>query len=129
MPLFDGTSKGITWLGVAAVLGLLFVVVPFATTQITQITLPFAEFVGRYIPAWLAPVNWVLLFFLIAICQGPLLKPKSLSIALGILMLACILVFLGSWDSYPSASPVVGLVAFIELNWLIPRWEKAKLNQ
>jgi Na+/H+ antiporter NhaB len=91
-------------------------------------TLAVADFVTRYIPSWLAPVNWALLLFLLAVCGGPLLKPKYLSLVLNVLLWVSILFFLGSWNFHPSMSPVISVLGFIEWNWVIPQWE-AKLNQ
>ena len=115
--------KRLTGLYVVAFLLIRYVVAPMISTA----TLTAAGFVTPYIPPWLVPVNWVLGLFLMAICEGPILMPKYLSIALNVLLMCCILVFLGSWNLHPSVSPVISVLAFVEMNWLIPLWE-AKLN-
>jgi hypothetical protein len=53
-------------------------------------TLAAADFITRYIPPQLAPVNWGLGFFLIAVCECPLPKPKYLSTALNAFLLVCV---------------------------------------
>jgi hypothetical protein len=118
--------KRITWLYVAAGLLIQFVVVPEVVRIVP--TLAAADFVTRYIPPRLAPVDWGLGLFLIAVCEGPLLKPKYLSIALNVLLLVCVLFFIGSWNFHPRISPVVSVVAYIELNWLVPLWEAKRIR-
>lgn len=111
--------KRSVWFGLVVGLLLAFVVKP----RITTVVLATAAFVTRFIPAWLAPVNWVLGLFLIAVCEGPLLKRKYLSFALYVLLSACFLFFLGSWNLHPIMSPVISVIGYIEANWLIPLWE------
>src|ERR1700724_1726115 len=121
--LREASLKRLTWLYFALGVLIQFVVVPRLTTH----TLTLADFASHYIPSWLAPVNWAVSLFLIAICEGPLLTPKYLSIALNVLLLVSILFFLGSWHFHPSVSPVISVLAYIEMYWLIPRSE-AKWN-
>ena len=116
--------KRLTWLYVGIGLLVSFVVVP----KLSPVTLEVAGFVTRYIPPSLAPFNWALGLFLIAVCEGPLLKPKYLSFTLKVLLWACILFFLGSWNLHPIVSPVISVLAYIEMNWLIPLWE-AKVSR
>jgi len=87
----------------------------------------FAGFFARFVPLGLAPLNWVFAVALIAACEGPVVKPKYLSIVFHILLAASILFFLGSWRIHPSASPVIGFLMFVELSWVIPLWE-ARIN-
>ena len=112
-----GKSKPLFWLGVAFVLLVKFLIVPMIPT------LAVADFVTHYIPMSLAPVNWVLGLALLAICMGPLLMPRYLSIPLNILFVISVLFFLGSWRHYPIVSPVIGGLSYVEMNWLIPWWE------
>ena len=112
-----GKSKLLFWLGVASVLLVNFLIVPMIPT------LAVADYVTRYMPMSLAPLNWVLGLALLAICMGPLLMPRYLSIPLNILCVISVLFFLGSWRHYPIASPVIGVFSYVEMNWLIPWWE------
>jgi hypothetical protein len=89
-------------------------------------TLAAADLLTRHLPLWLAPLNWGLIFLLAVLCEGPLLMPKYLSVLLNGLWLASILFFLGSWRSYPSASPVISVFAYFEIFWLVPWWEKER---
>jgi hypothetical protein len=112
-----GKSKLLFWFCVAVVLLIKLLVVPLIPT------LALADFLTRYIPIGLAPLNWVVGLALIAICQGPLLIPRYLSIPLNVLCVACVLFFLGSWHFHPYLSPIISVLAYFEMNWLIPQWE------
>src|ERR1700730_15989338 len=116
-------SKIIFWLGVAAVLLIKFAVVPMIPT------IAFADAFTRHIPLWLAPLNWALFLALVAVCEGPLLMPKYLSVPLNILWLASFLFLLGSWQFHRFVSPSVFALAYVEMNWLIPRWETKWIHQ
>jgi hypothetical protein len=112
-----GKSKLLFWIGVAVALVIKFLIVPMIPTQAV------ADFVTRYIPISLAPLNWVLGLALLAYCLGPLLMPKYLSIPLNVLCVVSVLFFLGSWRFHPVFSPVISALAYVEMNWLIPWWE------
>src|SRR5258708_30919083 len=94
-----GESKLRFWLCVAAILLIQLLVVPRIPT------LALADFITRYIPRWLAPLNWGLFLVLVAVCEGPLLIPKYLSIPLNVLWAASFLFLLGSWGFHPFFSP------------------------
>ena len=119
-----GESKLRFWFGVAVVLLIKLLVVPMFPAPILAV----ANFFTRYIPTWLAPLNWALCLVLVAVCEGPILMPKYLSILLYALWVASILFFLGAWDFHPYFSPIIAFVGYIEMNWLIPLWE-AQLHQ
>jgi hypothetical protein len=119
-----GKSKLLFWFGVAVVLLIKLVVVPMVTTP----TMAIADVFTRHIPLWLAPLNWALFLFLVAVCGGPLLMPKYLSISLNVLWAASFLFFLGSWRFHPVFSPIISVLGYVGLYWLIPLWE-AQLNQ
>ena len=112
-----GKSKLLFWSSVAAILLVKFWIVPMIPT------LAVADFVTRYIPISLAPVNWVLGLALLAICFGPVMMPKYLSYPLSALCVICVLFFLGTWRYHPAVSPVIAVLSYIELNWLIPWWK------
>jgi hypothetical protein len=114
-----GESKVRLWISVAVVLLIMWLVVP----KLSVVPLALADFVTPYIPIRLAPLNWALCLVLIAVCQGPLLMPKYLSIPLNVLWAASVLFLLGSWRFHPFFSPIIGVVGYIEMNWLIPWWE------
>ena len=67
--------------------------------------------------------NWALFLALVAVCEGPLLVPKYLSVPMNILWLASFLFLLGSWQFHRFVSPSVFALEYFEMNWLIPRWE------
>ena len=117
-------AKHRVWLYVGA--GLALLIHWFVVPRIP--TLAAADLFTRHLPLSLAPVNWALFFLLAARREGPLLMPKSVSILLHVLWLASFLFFLGSWRTYPSVSPVLSVLAYFEIFWLIPWWGKA-LNQ
>jgi hypothetical protein len=112
-----GESKLRDWFSVAVILLIMWFLVP----KLAVIAL--ANFVAPYIPMRLAPLNWALCLVLIAICQGPLLIPKYVSIPLNVLWAASVLFLLASWRFHPFFSPIISVVGYIELNWLIPLWE------
>ncbi len=112
-----GKSKLLFWLGVAVALLIEFAVVRMIPTN------ALADAFTRHIPLWLAPLNWALFLALVAVCEGPLLMPKYLSVPMNILWLASSLFLLGSWQFHRFASPSVFALAYFEMNWLIPRWE------
>jgi hypothetical protein len=116
-------SKPLLWLAVAAILLIKWFIVPAVPVQ------PVAEFVTRYIPTSLAPANWVLGLALYALCAGPLLMPKNISIFLKVLFGASVLVFFGSWRSHPSISPVIGGIWYLEDIFLIPAWESKRMER
>jgi hypothetical protein len=128
MPRFSvgvslGKSKLLFWLSVAFVVLVKLLIVPKIPTQAA------ADFITRYIPISLAPLNWVLGLALLAICVGPLLMPKYLSIPLNVLCVASVLFFLGSWRFHPVFSPVIGFLGYVEMNWLIPWWETTWIHR
>jgi hypothetical protein len=86
-------------------------------------SIALADAFTRHMPLWLAPLNWVLFLALAAICEGPLLMPKYLSVPLNMVWLASFLFLLGSWQFHRFVSPSVFALAYFEMNWLIPRWE------
>jgi|SRR5665213_2239591 len=88
-----------------------------------------ADFFTRYIPTSIAPLNWILGLGLLAICLGPILLPRFLSIPLNVLCIASALFFLGSWRFHPVFSPVIGVFAYVEMNWLIPWWEMRRTHR
>jgi 4-amino-4-deoxy-L-arabinose transferase-like glycosyltransferase len=112
-----GKPKLLLWLGVAVALLIKFAVVPMIPT------IALADAYTRHIPLWLAPLNWALFLALVAVCEGPLLMPKYLSVPLNILWAASFLFLLGSWQFHRFVSPSVVAIAYVEMNWLIPRWE------
>ncbi|HTC62077.1 MAG TPA: hypothetical protein VK709_04485 [Candidatus Saccharimonadales bacterium] len=114
-----GESKRRYWFGVAAVLLIMWLIVP----KLSVIPIALADFVTPYIPIRLAPLNWALCLILIAVCQGPLLMPKYLSIPLNVLWAVSVLFLLGSWRFHPIFTPIIGVVGYIEMNWLMPLWE------
>ena len=114
-----GESKARLWFSVGVILLIIWVVVP----KLSVVPLALADFVTPYIPLRLAPLNWALCLVLIAVCQGPLLMPKYLSIILNVLWAASVLFLIGSWRFHPIFSPIIGVVGYIEMNWLIPLWE------
>lgn len=118
-----GKSKLLFWFCVALVLLIRLLVVPMIPT------LALADFITRYIPIWLAPLNWVLGLGLLALCQGPLLMPRYVSILLNVLCVASVLFFLGSWRFHPVFSPIIGAFGYFEMNWLIPWWETKWIHQ
>jgi hypothetical protein len=118
-----GKSKIQFLLGVAGVLILKWWVVPALPA------LAAADFFTRYIPLSLAPLNWALCLALIAICEGPLLLPKYLSISFNVLWVASVLFFLGSWHFHPYFSPVVAVIGYIEMNWCQGRSETRPLRR
>jgi hypothetical protein len=118
-----GKSKLLFWLSVAFVVLVKLLIVPMIPTQIV------ADFVTRYIAISLAPLNWVLGLALLAICLGPLLMPRYLSILLNVLCVISVLFFLGSWRYHPVFSPVIGVLSYIEMNWLIPWWETKRSHR
>jgi len=101
--------KRVTWLYIAAGLFIYWVVSPMLSGYV----MVGAGSVARFVPPGLAPANWVVVLLLIAICEGPVLKPKSLSIALDVSFWLSFLYFLGSWNLHPRVSPVVGVLGFI----------------
>jgi hypothetical protein len=117
-----GKSRLLFWLGVAFVVLVKLLIVPMIPTQVDT------DFVTRYIPISLAPLNWVLGLALLAICMGPLLMPRYLSIPLNVLCVISVLFFLGSWRYHPVFSPVIGVLSYVEMNWLIPWWETIWIN-
>jgi hypothetical protein len=117
-----GKSKLLFWLSVAFVVLVKLLIEPLIPTQAA------ADFVARYIPISLAPLNWVLGLVLLAICTGPLLMPRYLSIPLDILCVMSVLFFLGSWRYHPVFSPVIGVLSYVEMNWLIPWWETKRMH-
>jgi hypothetical protein len=114
-----GDSKLRYWFSVAVVLLIMWLLVP----KLSVIPMALADFVAPYIPMRLAPLNWALCLVLIAVCQGPLLMPKYVSIPLNVLWAASVLFLLASWRFHPFFSPIISVVGYIELNWLIPLWE------
>jgi hypothetical protein len=118
-----GKSKLLFWLGVAFIVLIKLLIVLMIPTRAV------ADFVTRYIPISLAPLNWVLGLALLAICLGPLLMPRYLSIPLNVLCVVSVLFFLGSWRFHPAFSPVIGVLAYVEMNWLIPWWETKRIHR
>jgi hypothetical protein len=112
-----GKSKILFWLGVAVALLIEFAVVPRIPT------IALADALTRQIPLWLAPLNRALFFALVAVCEGPLLMRKYLSVLLNILRLTSFLFLLGSWQFHRFVSPAVFTLAYFEMNRLIPQWE------
>jgi len=117
-------AKDRIWFYVAV--GLVVLIKWFVVPRIP--TLAAADLLTRHLPLSPARLNWGLIFLFAALGEGPLLMPKYLSVPLNMLRVASILFFLGSWRSYPSVSPVIFVLAYFEIFWLIPWWER-KWNQ
>jgi hypothetical protein len=115
-------SKLLFWIGLAAALLIKIWIVPMIPV------VEVADFVTRYILISLAPLNSVLGLALLAICLGPLLMPRYLSIPLNVLCVVSVLFFLGSWRFHPVFSPVISVLAYVEMNWLIPWWETKRTH-
>lgn len=116
-------SKLLFWLSVAAIVLIKWFIIPLVPTEAV------AEFVARFIPISLAPINWALGLGLYALCAGPLLMPKNISIFLKVSFGASVLFFLGSWHSYPVISPVIGGIWYLEDIFLIPAWELKRMER
>jgi hypothetical protein len=85
--------------------------------------LALANVFTRLIPLWLAPFNWVLFLSPAAVCEGPLLMERYVSVPLNILWLISTVFLMCSWEFRPTGSVLVFGIAYVGINWLLPLLE------